>query len=66
MKEIKISKNSPYGEHQDLLLTNVTVRYSPKNEIRIFFGNGIPPVFVPKDSAMYKQLMKQFKLKEEK
>jgi hypothetical protein len=66
MKEMMIRKDSPYGEQHDLFLSETFIRCSIKGEMKIFFRDGIPPVHVPKNTAMYRQLMKQFKLKEEK
>lgn len=61
MKEIKVRLDSPYGKQLDMHLDNVRVRCSVKNnEIRIFFGDGVPPVWVPKDSKMYQTLLRQF------
>lgn len=61
MKYIEVRNDSPYGTQHDMHLDNVRIRLTEKtNELRIFFGDGIPPVYVPKDSAMYRQLMKQF------
>jgi hypothetical protein len=63
-KYLSIRKDSPYGEQHDLFVPNTFIRCSLKGEMKIFFRDGIPPVHVPRDTAIYNQLIKNFNLME--